>query len=240
MKRLFLAIVFVILTAVAAAAAPPGIFTADQTGQHEHVDPIVAPGIRSEHQHSFCGATPVHTVETSAELRTHATTFDVQANHTAQWWPSVYENGRLLPQFSQHGCLDYYKSISGTECVPPDNMAGVTREYGYRGQIGGGSFSPLPPATSQDGALVVTLIWRGARDFGVPCFPTVQAYIRLNVGQGPIGNITIGGPVAGVDGATGPATMHGDYFWAWDRSAFSRFLNACVIPNRACGTNPTP
>jgi hypothetical protein len=88
--------------------------------------------------------------------------------------------------------------------------------------------------------LVVTLIWRGARDFGVGCFPTVQAYIRLNVGAGPIGRITIGGPTAGVDGATGPTTMHGDYFFGWDRAAFERFLAACVRPGVACGRNPTP
>ena len=239
--RVALAVVAIMALGMGTAyAAPAGIFTADSTGQRDFVDPIVSPGTRSAHEHCFYGAVPVHTVETSAELRTHATTFDVQANHTAVWIPCVYENGVLLGQFSQHGILLYYKSVAGTECVPPENMAGVTREYGYRATVGGGSFTATPPASSPDGALVVTLFWRGARDFGVGCFPTVQAYIRLNVGPGPIGNITLGGPVAGQNGALGPTTMHGDYFWAWDRAAFGRFLNACAIPGRACGTNPTP
>jgi hypothetical protein len=240
MRRLVIALVVLGALASPALAAPSGIFTGDSTGQRDFVDPIVSPGERSAHEHCFYGAVPVHTVETSAELRTHATTWDVQTNHTGVWIPCVYEDGGLLGQFSQHGILAYYKPISGTECVGPENMAGVTHEYGYRGQIGGGSFSAQPPASSSDGALVVTLFWRGARDFGVGCFPTVQAYIRLNVGAGPIGNITIGGPVAGVDGATGPTTMHGDYFFGWDRAAFQRFLDACVIPGRACGRNPTP
>jgi hypothetical protein len=41
-----------------------------------------------------------------------------------------------------------------------------------------------------------------------------------------------------VDGALGPTTMHGDYFWAWDRDVFERFLANCVRVNVACGTNP--
>ena len=222
-----------------ARGAPAGIFTGDQTGQVARVDPIVSPGVESAHEHLFFGANPVHTVETSAELRTHLTTWDVVANHTAVWIPTVYEDGRRLGQFSQHGILIYYKKKSNA-CNPPDDMAGVTHEYGYRGQIGGGSFSLTPPASSSDGALVVRLDFRGLRDFGVACFTDATVYIRLNVGAGPIGNITLGGPVAGVDGATGPTTMHGDYFFGWDRAAFERFLNACVRPGVTCGRNPTP
>lgn len=223
-----------------ASAAPAGIFTGDHTPQLAYVDPVVSPGERSAHEHAFCGAHPVHTVETSAELLTHATTFDVQTKHTVLIWPSVYENGRLLPQFSQHGCLLYYQTVPGTECVPPPNMAGISREYGWRGQVGGGSFSAAPPATSQDGALVLMVQFRGGRDFGVSCFPDVRAFIRFNVGAGPIGHITVGGPVLGVDGAREPTTAHGDYMFADDRAAFERFLAACVRPGRACGRNPTP
>lgn len=239
--RTFIALFILLSIATAAYAAPSAIFTGDETGEApRHVDPIVSPGARSAHEHCFYGATGVEPVETSASLRTKATTWDVKANHTGVWIPCVYEDGRLLRQFSQHGILAYYKPISGTECVPPDDMGGVTREGGYRGQIGGGSFSSTPPANSSDGALVITLIFRGARDFGVGCFPTVQVYIRLNVGAGPIGRITLGGPVAGVDGATGPETLHGDYLFGWDRAAFERFLAACVRPGIACGKNPQP
>jgi hypothetical protein len=223
-----------------ALAAPAGIFTGDQTGQVAFVDPIVSPGVRSAHEHLFFGATPVHTTETSGELRTHATTWDVQTNHTAVWIPAVYEDGRRLGQFSQHGILAYYQPISGTECNAPEDMAGVTHEYGYRGQIGGGSFSSSPPASSSDGALVVMLQFRGGRDFGVACFPNVRVFVRLAVGAGPIGRITLGGPVAGLDGATGPTTMHADYMFGWSRASFEAFLDACVIPGTACGRNPTP
>lgn len=229
---------FLVNSITPALAAPAAIFTASSTGQRGFIDPIVSPGARSAHEHCFYGAVGVETVETSASLRTKPTTWVEQDNHTAIWIPCVYEDGRLLQPYSAKHILAYYKPVSGTECVPPDNTAGVSREYGYRGQIGGGSFSALPPATSNDGSLVITLFFRGARDLGVACFPTVQVYIRLNVGAGPIGNITIGGPVAGVDGATGPEQMHGDYFFGWDRDAFQRFLNTCVIPGLACGKDP--
>jgi hypothetical protein len=242
MKRLLLCFTMlaaVLLgTALPALAAPAAIFTASSTGQRGFVDPIIAPGQRSAHEHCFYGAVGVAETETSADLRTKPTTWVETDNHTAIWIPCVYEDGRLLQPFSSKHLLAYYKSISGTECVPPENMAGVTHEYGYRGATGGGSFSPLPPASTSQGVLVVTLFWRGARDFGVGCFPTVQAYVRLNVGVGTIGSITLGGPVAGVDGALGPETMHGDYFFGWDRAAFQRFLDRCVIPGVACGTDP--
>ena len=239
-KRLGLACLVLAWLAVAspALAAPAAIFTARSTGQRDFVDPIVSPGQRSAHEHCFYGAVGVETVETSASLRAKPTTWANQNNHTAIWIPCVYEDGRLLGPYSAKHLLAYYKSIPGTECVPPEDTKGVTHEYGYRGQTGGGAFGPLPPASTSQGVLVVDLIFRGARDLGVACFPTVEVFIRLNVGSGPIGNITIGGPVAGVDGATGPETMHGDYFFGWDRAAFQRFLDQCVIPGVACGTDP--
>jgi hypothetical protein len=241
MTRLLRAVlvgVFLLGTATVAYAAPAAIFTASSTGQRDFIDPIVSPGQRSAHEHCFYGAVPVHMTETSEELRGHGTTWVETDNHSAIWIPCVYENGNLLGPYSAKHLLAYYKSGPGTECVPPENMAGVTHEYGYRGQTGGGSFSPNPPASTSQGVLVINLMFRGSRDFGVSCFPTIEVFIRLNVGSGAVGNITLGGPVAGVDGAAGPTTMHGDYFWAWDRAAFERFLNQCVRPGVACGTDP--
>jgi uncharacterized protein DUF1996 len=241
MKRsiAFLTILLILVTANPAFAAPAAIFTASSTREApRHVDPIVAPGARSAHEHCFYGAVGVTEVETSASLRAKPTTWVNTDNHTAIWIPCVYEDGRLLQPFSSKHLLAYYQPIAGTECLPPEDMGGVTREYGYRGQTGGGSFSPLPPASTTQGVLVVNLKFRGTRDFGVPCFPNVEVFIRLNVGVGLIGDITIGGVVAGVDGAAGPETMHGDYLFGWDRAAFERFLAQCVRPGIACGKDP--
>lgn len=225
--------------AVMAIAAPSAIITGSSTGQRGFVDPIVSPGQRSAHEHCFYGAVGVDTTETSASLRAKPDTWVTAGNHTGVWIPCVYENGVLLQPLSTKHILLYYKPVSCTEQVPPENTAGVTREYGYRNTTGGGSFSLNPPASSQ-GPLVVTLFWRSPRDLpGAGCFPTVQAYIRLNVGSGPIGNITLGGPSLSSEGAMGPTSMHGDYFWAWDRAVFERFLARCVRTGTACGTNPT-
>lgn len=248
MKRLGLAtllcLLFVSLLPATAQAAPAAIFTATSTGQRGHIDPIVAPGAVSSHEHCFYGAENVATTETSADLRTKPTTWAEPANHTGIWIPCVYEDGVLVPPLGTKHLLAYYKPVSCVEQVPPENSAGVTHEYGYRNTIGGGAFSLTPPASST-GPLVVTLFWRADRDLrvngsttGVGCFPTVQAYIRLNVGSGPVGEITLGGPVNGVDGALGPTTMHGDYLFGWSRDVFERFLANCVRVNKACGTNP--
>jgi hypothetical protein len=241
MKRSLLAALFVVaFLPQTAQAAPSAIFTAQSTGQRGFIEPIVSPGARSAPEHCFYGAGGVETEETSADLRTKETTWADPGNHTAIWIPCVYEDGVLVQPATSKNLLAYYQPVSCIEQVPPDDTAGVTHEYGYRNTTGGGAFSLNVPASSSSGYLVVSLFWRADRDLpGAGCFPTVHAYIRLAIGTGPIGNITLGGPVDGVDGAMGPETMHGDYFWAWSRDVFQRFLDECVIPGVACGTNPS-
>lgn len=232
-----LTIVFVLLVTflTGAAKAAPSIRTARATGQRSFVDPIVSPGERSAHEHCFYGAVPVTTVETSDHLRGQGSSWAVpDTNHTAIWIPCPYEDGQpLIPSTRRH-LLAYYKPIQGTECVPPDDMAGVSQEYGYRRQTGGGTFFPRVPA-GDGNTIVITVFWRGERDFGVSCFPNVQAYIRFQRPHGgPLGTITLGGPTLGVDGARDETTMHGDYFFGWDRAAFERFLAQCIRPGVKC------
>ena len=250
MRRL-IALVAIVLVALAATstatAAPAAIFTGQFTGQVAFNDPIVAPGVMSEHEHCFYGVNPVNRTETEATLKdaNHASTWAVGDNRTAVWIPCVYEDGvRLKPYVGgqQRDILAYYQSISGTECVPPENGAtGVSREFDWRGELNSGTITDLPPTRSVDGSLVAIGFFRGARDLGSACFPTVKVYIRLGTlhGAGPIGNITLGGPVDGVNGAHGPEPMHGDYKYGHQDSFFQAFLNKCVIPGIACGKNPT-
>ena len=235
---LLLALSTLFISSAPAQAAPAAIFTAQSTGQRDFIDPIASPGVRSAHEHCFYGAVGVDTIETSADLRTKPSTWAEPGNHTGIWSPCVYEDGVLVQPATTKNLLAYYKPIPGTEQVPPDDTAGVTHEYGYRCGTGGGTFYLTPPTTCSAGILVVTLFWRGARDLGVQNFPTVQAYIRLNIGSGAVGNITLGGPVNGVNGALGPTTMHGDYMFGWIPSVFESFLAKCVRPGIACGTNP--
>jgi Domain of unknown function (DUF1996). len=229
-----------------AMGAPAAIFTGDFTGQQAFNDPIVSPGVRSAHEHCFYGVAPVNQTETEATLKDadHTSFWDVGDNHTAVWIPCVYENGVLLQPYvggQDRDILAYYQPISGTECLPPENGAqGVTHEVTWRGQLNSGTITTAPPTNSVDGSLVLIAFFRGGRDLGVSCFPTVKTYIRFQVGAGPIGHLTFGGPVAGVDGASDdPAFVHLDYKYGHQDSFFRSFLDQCVIPGRACGTNPT-
>lgn len=242
LKRTILALLFslslVSLIAKPAQAAPAAIFTASSTGQRGFIDPIVSPGVRSAHEHCFYGAIGVGTVETSTSLRMKSTTWVTQNNHSGFWIPCLYEEGRLLPVRTTKPLLFYYQPVSGTEQVPPDDTAGVTHEVGYRCGFGGGTVTPLPPTTCPSGEFVVSGFFRASRDLGLTQpFPQIRFFIRFNTGP-TLGRITLGGPVAGVDGARGPETIHADYLWAWDRDVFERFLTKCVRPGIACGTDP--
>ncbi len=241
-----LAALAALVFAPAALSAPAAILTGQFTGQRAFNDPIVSPGERSAHEHCFYGVRPVNQTETEATLKDadHSSTWAVGSNRTAVWIPCVYEDGQPLEPYvggQQRDILAYYQSINGTECQPPQNGAeGVTHEVDWRGELNSGTITDLPPARSVDGSLVAVGFFRGARDLGVSCFPTVKFYIRFGTlhGAGPIGNITLGGPVAGVDGAAGAATMHADYKFAHDRDYFQRLLDRCLIPGTACGKNP--
>ena len=235
-----LAAAMVAVFATMALAAPAAIFTARPTGQRAFVDPVVAPGMRSSHEHCFYGAVGVDMTETSASLRAKPTTWVEQSNHSGFWIPCIYEDGRLLPVKSTKPLLFYYQPVAGTEMVPPENTKGVTQEVGYRCGFGGGTVTNLPPVTCDSGDLSVVGFFRAPRDLGLTQpFPQIRFFARFDIGPGRVGNITVGGPVAGVNGAMGPDTIHADYFWAWDRAAFENFLARCVRPGAACGTDPS-
>jgi len=167
---------------LAPASGGPGgaIFSCQATGQVANVDPIVFPGQVAEHTHQFYGASPVHMTETSAELRTHATTCVETDNRSAFWMPTVEEDGmRLLPGTTASGggkhALVYYRCRhSASVCANmqpfPENFGQVSGNRhamsaaenpalrdglsGWRCGTGGGAFSPMPPTTCSSGVLV--------------------------------------------------------------------------------------
>jgi hypothetical protein len=165
------------------AEDPGAIFSCQATGQVENVDPIVSPGQVAEHTHQFYGASPVHMTETSAELRTHATTCAETDNRSAFWMPTVEEDGvRLLPGTTASGggkhALVYYRcrhseSICANMQPFPEDFAQVNGNRhatsaaenpafrngrgGWRCGTGGGALLPTPPTTCSSGVLVASV-----------------------------------------------------------------------------------
>jgi hypothetical protein len=244
MKRLVRAVlvaVFMVGMALPALAAPAAIFTNRVTGQRAYVDPIVSPGQQSSHEHCFYGAGPTVTpdTDTSAEFRALPTTWVETDNRTGVWIPCLYEDGQPVPPATTKHGLFYYQPVSGTEQVPPENTAGVTHEVGYRCGFGGGTITNLPPSSCSSGEFVISGFFRASRDFGLTQpFPTIRFFLRFNTGPS-LGRLTIGSPNGGLSGAMTMDDIHADYFFGWDRAAFQRFLNNCVIPGNACGTDPS-
>lgn len=228
----------------ASAAAPGAIFTCNQTGQYEAVDPIVSPGQVSAHEHAFFGATPISNTETTADLRTKRTLCVETGNHSGYWMPSVYRNGvRLAPATSKH-MLAYYRCRGTCSQAQPfpddfhmvignsgassaaDNPAFANGLGGWRCGTGGGAFAPMPPATCSARTLVASVT------FPVVNGLRIQLYFRWQLPSTDVGTITLGNIGAS------PITLHADYFFGWDRATFDAFMARCINASKDCGTNP--
>jgi hypothetical protein len=242
--RLVLAFGIVLVLAGEAVGAPAGILTLRPTGQVEAVDPIVSPGSTSAHRHQFWGVRPVHSIETSNELRTHESFWTLAHNRTAIWLPPPMEDGVELAVATSRPGLAYYQTVSGTEVAFPDDRGSVvgnanarspaenpglgTQNLGYRCGIGGGTFRASVSNTRCDARiLVITGKWTFP---GFPNVPDVKIFLRYRLLDPDIGTITLDGRP--------DFTLHLDYFPAHDRAYFDRFLSQCLIPARACGTDP--
>jgi hypothetical protein len=268
MKRILPALALVALLSTPALAAPGAIFTAQHTGQVANVDPIVSPGIESAHPHIFYGANPVHMTESSAELRTHPTTFFEGDNHSAVWMPTVEEDGiRLRPGTTANGggkhVLVYYRcrhsaSVCSRMQPFPENFAHVEGNFnatstadnpvfqnglgGWRCGTGGGTFYPTPPTTCSSGVLVASATFGNCLVNGA----LTDAVNTACTGQ-PVPRVQqyfrfwVGtGTVGTITLGGNPAyTLHADYFFGWSQDGFERFLNLCIRALRDCGTNPT-
>jgi uncharacterized protein DUF1996 len=198
MKRSLVGLALVVLasltfTTPAYAASPGAIFSCQATGQVGRVDPIVSPGVTSAHDHQFYGAFNVQTTETSADLRTHATSCVETGNHSAFWMPTVQEDGvTLRPGTTATGggkhALIYYRcrhsaSVCANMQTFPEDFAFVEGNShaisaadnpafdgglgGYRCGTGGGTFTPTPPTTCSSGVLVVSFTFGNCLKNGV-------------------------------------------------------------------------
>lgn len=267
-RRMLLTGLLLVVMAPQALAAPAGIFTATATGQVAYVDPVVSPGETSAHEHVFFGAHPVHLTETSAELRTHATTFVIQENHSAFWMPSVQNFGvTLSPATTKPGLVYYICRHNSTICAsinwfPEDfgvvegNANATTASQnptfrnglsGWRCGIGGGTVTPNPPATCSDTLVANVTMGNCLLRTGV-----MSDAVNSNctsVGGTPIVRIqqffrwdVRGGSDAlsiTLGNEGNPAvSLHSDYFSGAEVAWSERFLNKCVRPKVGCGTNP--
>ena len=131
------------------AAAPGAIFSCQHTGQVANVDPIVSPGTPSKHLHIFYGARDVQTTETTADLRTHATTCVETSNHSAYWTPQATLNGQPLTIGTTAAgggkhFLAYYRCVFGAACSSlqsfPDDFALVVGNANASNPYGESSF----------------------------------------------------------------------------------------------------
>lgn len=268
---LFAVALFVSLAyATAAFAAPAGIFGCVE-GHRDFVDPIVAPGVYpTEHMHVEGGGLNWTPTSTSADLRAGGTTCTVSGDRAAYWIIALTQNGRYLPLATSKPILVYYvcmhsASICSTIDWFPENFGEISGKStatsaadnpalsnpnlgGYRCDVGGGIFSPAPPANCSSGLVVVGLTYGNCRFFdghtsmavntnctsagGVPQIRR-QQYWRFDL-DGTSGSTA--GLALDFDHPT--YQIHADILDGFTLDYRQRFLDRCVRPKLACGQNP--
>jgi hypothetical protein len=251
----------------ALAAAAGAIYTCQHDGlAARNVDPIVSPGVPSDHPHIFFGAVGVTENEDEDSLRAKATRCVETANHSAYWIPVPEENGvELVPTTSKH-FLGYYRcrhsaGVCANLASPPaefefvvgkaaatsaaDNPVFNNGLGGFRCGTGGGTFYPDRSGTTCDARLLVV-----STTGGNCILPDGSLSMAVNSGCTGAG----GTPTFRLQGywrfrlldsqigtltigGKPTYTLHSDYKFGWERPAFERFLDACIRRNVACSTN---
>jgi hypothetical protein len=145
------------------------------TGQRANVDPIVAPGTMSEHQHDFFGNTTTNANSTYDTLLQGGTTCNKPKDTAAYWLPTVsWTPNRGTPKtLTASQTFFYYRAgLKDPKTVKPfpaydvdgdrdvDGLKVVTergKKVEWRCQ--GGTFSPTPPTRCGDNATLVVRIF---------------------------------------------------------------------------------
>ena len=226
----------ILLTALVTLASVPALATAEPRFQvrcmSTHVatvDPIVAPGQRSEHEHEFFGNRSTNRNSTYRSMlrgRTNCSTKDDTAGY---WTPTLFRpNGRRVRAQS---LLIYYRGERGEHTRPfPKNL----RIISHRFKVG------PDPAN-----LIVKFpeCWSGGRidsrnhrrhmafatGDGCPRSHPIRVPALTEVFRYPVNS------VAGFRLSSGPLSSgHADFWNTWDQRALTRLVARCLNRGRSC------
>ena len=187
------------------------------------VDPIVAPGQRSEHEHEFFGNRSTDRNSTYRSMRRGATRCSTKDDTAGYWTPTLFrQNGSRVRAQS---LLIYYRGEQGEHTRPfPKNLRIISHRFKV-GQDPGNLIVKFPEC------------WSGKRidspnhmrhmafatGKGCPATHPVRVPALTEVFRYPVSS------VAGFHLSSGPlSTGHADFWNTWDQKALTELVARCL------------
>lgn len=197
------------------------------TGQRNHVDPIVSPGVKSAHGHIFFG-TRISKYDTSSnDLRARDTNCLDKADKSGYWIPTIRIGGRGGELMFPENVNAYYLAGGDQRVTIPDDTKLVSTDVIYNC----GSGSPYEP-----------------QPYKCPSDRTPRFIVRFNSPNNSLPDVRVDyrftqDQYKGFDMNTwwfasdGMVPRHGDFFFGWDRARFEQLMDQCLNPNSGtCGS----
>jgi hypothetical protein len=231
------------------------------------VDPIVSPGGASHHMHDFFANTTTDAFSTYETLQAGGTTCSRTADKAAYWIPTTYWNARggttTLLQPSKG--LFYYRlgdKSPNVDVQPhPAGLKTVTEQgSGVNWRCANGTWSTSAPSRCNNGRLIVRIRFPDCSNGNVDDFRANLVYAVSPTSGGPArcpsthpipvpqlstniqfaynAAVTSKGKVALSSGNY--ATMHADFFNAWDQQTLEDLVDRCINAGPFTSTNPRP
>jgi len=221
----------VLLTLPGLASAEPRFQLRCMSSHIATVDPIVAPGQRSEHQHEFFGNRTTKRSSTYASMLKGATRCSTKDDTAGYWTPTLLRDDGS-PVRAQ-SLLIYYRGESGEHTRPfPKNLRIISHRF---------AIGPNPAN------LIVKFpeCWSGKRIDS----PNHRRHMAFATGKGcpnthpirvPAITEVFRYPVSSVEGlrlSSGPfSTGHADFWNTWDQKALTELVARCLNrTSKDCG-----
>ena len=218
-------------TLALAASAEPRFQVRCRPTHVAKVDPIVAPGRRSEHQHEFFGNRSTNKDSTYRSMRRGSTNCSAKADTAGYWAPTVCRQDDTRVKATS--LLIYYRGEPGERTRPfPRNLRIISNRF------------EIAPDPSK---IIVKFpqCWNGRRidsrnhmshmafatGKGCPSTHPVRVPAVTEVFRYPVDS------VAGFHLSSGPmSTGHADFWNTWKQKALARLVTRCLGPSgEDCG-----
>jgi Domain of unknown function (DUF1996) len=233
---------FLVVPLQSRADADPVFITSCDESHRAQVDPIVAPGKRSEHMHEFFGNKTTDSTSTYKSMIDGGTTCSLGADTAGYWVPTLI--GRDGSEVRAQSINAYYRAVGALDSVkvtayPPDLRMVASHYFYHCGDTGSGQSTPGDCGSQ---SLHVSITFPACWDGKNTDSPDHASHMAYQTGRGCPSSHPVAVPrlvmvvrYIGVHDARGytlssgdATTMHADFWNTWQQRALEKLVDDCL------------